>query len=520
MTSTVQKGDASRAAVRHLGGQTIVVMGGTLFTFIVGLPFQIYLARQLGTEGLGVVGIAEALVQTAAGFLAFGLAPLAMRYIPEYRVAGASRAIRQLVGGGLLVLVTMGVLGASLLTPVASLAPDVIGLSKDVQSTLSVLALLLPITMVSFFLAQSLRGFQEIRVVVLSTSILTLSAKVVITVGLFLTFGVSTLAYAWAIVFSQVIAILPLGWAVWRLLRALPSEEVPKAINFRAWGSFAGTNYASGILSSVIGNLDRIIIGALLGPASVGVLMVVRQLQQFPTVFHQIVLTVVSPVFARLKAAEDQAGLAHQLHLANDWIFRLAAGLILMLAVLAEYVLGLYGPEFASEGSGLMIVMTLAVAVNLGTGPVGIMLNMTGHHVALLRISIVTAFATFIGYFILIPLFGLVGAGLAVLASNIANKSLAIWLVKKRLGIDWYDSRFRAWILPLLAAVIVLLAMRPVMDRLEGVMMEGVVLAVIGALTYVVYFGVNFIAGLHDDDYELLQSLRTRIPWLKQKESS
>ena len=41
----------NRAAVRHLGGQAAVVMGGTAFTFLVGLPFQVYLARGLGTEG-------------------------------------------------------------------------------------------------------------------------------------------------------------------------------------------------------------------------------------------------------------------------------------------------------------------------------------------------------------------------------------------------------------------------------------------------------------------------------------
>lgn len=127
------KSDASRAAVRHLGGQTIVVMGETLF-IIVGLSFQIYLARQLGTEGLGFVGIAEALVQTPAGFLAFGLAPLLVCYIPEYRVTGAFRAIRQLVGGGLLALLTMGVLGASVLAPLAPLVPDVIGALLDPAS--------------------------------------------------------------------------------------------------------------------------------------------------------------------------------------------------------------------------------------------------------------------------------------------------------------------------------------------------------------------------------------------------
>jgi O-antigen/teichoic acid export membrane protein len=331
LTQRSDSADDSRAAVRHLGGQTAVVMGGTAFTFLVGLPFQVYLARGLGTAGLGTVGLAEAFVLTSAGLLSFGLAPLAVRYIPEYRATGASRSIRLLVMVGLAMLAGLGTLGAMILRPFAELLAEAVGITPESTALLDVLALLLPASMLSFFLAQSLRGFEEIRVVVLSTSVLALASKVMITVPLFIAFGASVRFYAWAMVLSQVVAILPMGWVLWRLLRGLPNEEVTAPVDWSAWRSFAGTNYASGLLNSIVGNLDRIVIGALLGPAAVGVFMVVRQLQHFPTVFHQVVLTVVSPVFARLKASGDVAGLAHQLHLANDWVMRMAAGLILLL---------------------------------------------------------------------------------------------------------------------------------------------------------------------------------------------
>lgn len=503
----------SSAAVRHLGGQTAVVMGGTVFTFLVGLPFQIYLARSLGAAGLGLVGIAEALVLATAGVLSLGLAPLALRFIPEYRIQRNNRAIRLLVVFGVFTLAGLGGLGVFLMVPLTQLLPAVFAITPEALAIMDVMALFLPLSMLAFFLAQALRGFQEIRVMVFSTSILALSAKVAITIVLFATYGASARTYVWAMVLSQALAILPMAWALWRLLRALPIEPEPhpKPVDRRAWASYAGTNYASGLLNSMVGNLDRVVIGALLGSTAVGILMVVRQLQQFPTVFHQIMLTVVSPVFARLKAAGDMAGLAHQLHLANDWVLRMAAGLILLLLILGDHVLALYGADFAEQGKWLMWVMTLAVAVNLFTGPVGMLLNMTGHHVALLRITAVTSLATLASYFFLIPAFGVVGVGLAVLLGNAVNKGAAIWLVKERLGIPWYDKRFRGWILPSLAATTVLVALRTVPTQQYGLIEQAVYLVLAAVLAYTAFFAVNLAVGLHEDDRELIRAVQGRL---------
>ncbi|UWR35725.1 oligosaccharide flippase family protein (plasmid) [Sulfitobacter sp. W027] len=519
MNSSANQKTENSAAVRRLGGQTTIVMGGTAFTFIVGFPFQIYLARELGAAGLGLVGIAEALVMTVSGLLGLGLAPLAVRYIPEYLVSGASRAIRQLIILGLTLLTGLGAIGALLLVPLASVLPQAVGITQEMMDLLVILSILLPISMISFFIAQALRGFQEIWMVVLSTSFLALLIKVILTFFLFNANGASPQNYAWAMVGSQGVAILPMTLKLWRLASTLPQEATPLPLSWRAMTSFAGTNYASGALNALVGNLDRIVIGALLGPSGVGVLMVARQLQQFPTVFHQVVLTVVSPVFARLKAAGDVLGLAHQLHLANDWILRMAAGLIIVLAVLADHILGLYGPDFAAQGTPLLLLMIATVLLNLGTGPVGILLNMTGLHVVLFRVVVITSVTTFAAYFLFIPVLGVSGAGLAVLVGTAINKGGAIWLVKKRLGISWYDRRFRGWVIPSIAAAAVLFALRPVFDGIQGLGARATLLMVVTTLAYFVFFGVNLLVGLHEDDLEVIAAMRARVAALRNRGS-
>jgi len=510
MTHLNEMTDDTRTSVRLLGGQTTVVMGGTAFTFLVGLPFQIYLARSLGVVGLGTLGVAEALVHTMGGVLSFGLASLAVRYIPEYQIIGATRAIQVLLAMVFLVLGCVGALGAALVMPLAGWLPvGVIG--PESMALLGVLGLLLPISMLSFFLAQSLRGFQEIRIMVLSTSVLALVCKVLLTVVLFTMQGASLRAYAWAMVISQGVAALPMGYALWRLVRVLPAEDERTPVDWSAWASYAGTNYFAGLLGTLVGNLDRIVIGALLGPAAVGILMIVRQLQQFPAVFHKAVLTVVSPIFAKLKAAGKMNALAHQLHLSNDWIVRMATPLILVLAILPDHILMLYGSDFSAEGTSLLLLMTFAVSISLGTGPVGILLNMTGHHVALLRITVLTSLLVFVGYFTLIPVFGVAGVGLAILVGDSITNGAGIWLVQKRLRTTWYDPRFRGWVLPTTAAAAVLFALRPAFEGLQGLGAQAMLLVAAAITAYFVFFGVNLLAGLHEDDREVIAAVRARL---------
>ncbi|MEO1987398.1 MAG: oligosaccharide flippase family protein [Martelella sp.] len=520
MTRSTEPSAEHQAGIRHLGKQTTVMMGGTAFTFLVGLPFQIYLAHAIGATGLGVIGIAEAAVLMLSGFLSLGLAQLPLRFIPEYRVTGSTRSIRLLLAGGLLALAISGTLGALFVSSLVAYLPDRLGMTDETRALLQTMRYLLPVSLLSFFLSQALRGFLLITVVVLSTSVLALLFKVILTVGFFATLGSSPENYALAIVLSQALAMLPMAWALWRQQRALPADTSGKPLDRHALVSYAVTAYASGLMGNLVGNMDRIVIGALLGSAAVGVLMVVRQLEQFPAVFHRAVLTVVSPIFARLHAGRQTQALEHQLHLSNDWIIRLASPLILVLLILPDHVLALYGANFARDGSALLVVMVLSIIVGLGTGPVGILLNMTGHHVVLLRISALSALSVFAGYFLLIPVFGLVGAGLAILLGNIISNGAGVWLVHQKLGIAWHDPRFRRWILPSLATSAVLVAARPVLSGLDGIGAQGVLLAGVTIVAYTIYFGVNLLSGLNEDDRVLVHAIKSRLAGLRGKKAS
>jgi O-antigen/teichoic acid export membrane protein len=116
------------------------------------------------------------------------------------------------------------------------------------------------------------------------------------------------------------------------------------------------------------------------------------------------------------------------------------AGLIFTLPVAAiliifgERLLSVFGPEFPGGQPGL-VILVIGQTVNVGMGPVALLLVMTGHEREFAIATGVCAFLNITLNLTLIHSWGLAGTALAVTISIIVwNMVMAVY-VKRRLGI-------------------------------------------------------------------------------------
>ncbi len=96
-------------------------------------------------------------------------------------------------------------------------------------------------------------------------------------------------------------------------------------------------------------------------------------------------------------------------------------------------ILSLFGKSFRA-GWPALAVYAVGQLVSVSNGPVGWLMNLTGHHSRAAVVNAVSAGICLVGYLVLIPLFGLVGAA-AANAGAVAVKNL--WsnrVVRRRLG--------------------------------------------------------------------------------------
>ncbi len=481
-------------------------LAGNVFTLVVGFPLQIYVARALGAKDLGVFSLLEAGVAIASGLVAFGLAPTLVKFIPEYLEKRSYGNLRKLVRSGILILMASGGLafGVALLAiPLGEAYWPELAVRDD---AMRLMALLIPLGMLAFFLQQGLRGFQEIRYMVLGSSIVQLTAKATLAV-VFLGLGLQLIGYIGAVVLSVALAVAWMAVGLWRRIAALPrGDAIADAGAAQNWRKFAWIQYAGSLVGMGASHLDRFLLGFLGGVELVGVLAIVRQLQQLPVIFLQMFLSVVSPMFSAAHARDDWRETQHIYHLTTDWVMRLSAPLLIFLSVFASPLLALYGVEFAEKGTRVLVILVAAQFANLAVGPVGNLLNMSGMEKPLLRLSIWAAVLEIVGLVLLVPGLGLEGVALTLAASVVFNNGMALWIARQRLGLRWADARYRRWIAPTLAALVVAIGFRAFAPDAGAVMLLAALI-----LLYAAFHGVSLLQGLHKDDRELLGYVWARL---------
>lgn len=491
----------------RLGGQAAYFFIGNVFTLLVGWPLQIYVARMLGAGNLGVYSLIEGGVGLVAGFIAFGLAPTLVKFIPSHLVRGEHGCIRKLVKQGAVMLLVSGGIAYALVLLAVPLASHHWPVLADHQTAVIVMGLLIPLSLIVFYLQQGLRGFQEIRYMVLGSSFMQLTVKAVLAV-LLLAMGFHLMGFVWAVVVSVMCSCIWMGLGFWKKISALPkSADTACSESKRAWRDYAKVMYSGSLLGMGGAYLDRFLLGIFVGAAPVGVLVVVKQLQQMPVIFLQMFLAVAAPMFSAAHARDDARERQHIYHLTTDWVVRLSTPLFIFFLLFAEPLLNLYGGQFADEGRNALWILLGGQIVNLATGPVGNLLNMCGMEKLMLRISAYQMVISAVGLVLLVPPYGLTGAAVVIAISTIFQNLVALISARKALGIRWADPRYIRWLAPLALSL----------AAGTGAAMFGpadpgaTLLALYLVMLYGIFHGVSLLQGLHEDDRELLRHLRAKL---------
>jgi O-antigen/teichoic acid export membrane protein len=119
----------------------------------------------------------------------------------------------------------------------------------------------------------------------------------------------------------------------------------------------------------------------------------------------------------------------------------LASPILLLFVLFPAKVLALFGAKFAG-GAPVLAILAIGQFVNVATGSVGWILIMCGYERLMRNIIIVCATATVALNFLLIPLYGVVGAALATATTLALQMLVAAALVWRKLGLVtlpvWY----------------------------------------------------------------------------------
>lgn len=407
-------------------------IAGSALAFIVSL----ILARVLGTVGLGTYAYAITWANLLSIPATLGIDQLIVREIAIYRAQS-----RWELMGGLLRWSNYIVLGTSLLLTL--IATTVVWV---LQGSVNELVLAVLLAMISIPLASlrnlrlgAMRGLDKIVLGQIPDSLLAPMIMIVlIALGYWVfphNFGVF-----WVLI-SKILAVtITFFWGSIWLWRSLPGAVIKIKPQYagKQWLFAALPFMFLGTIQLINSRIDIIMLGGIKGVTEVGIYTVIIGITQLTAFIHHAALGVLGPTIATLYSEGKFKKLEKLIQKSALAVFFLSLLLGFTIMGFGKYLLLFFGTEFVT-GITAMKILIGGQIFNALTGPVGLVLNMTGHQNETAIATGISAVLNIMLNAILIPKWGINGAAIATVTSIIAINIIKVIMMQKRLGIALYS---------------------------------------------------------------------------------
>jgi O-antigen/teichoic acid export membrane protein len=189
------------------------------------------------------------------------------------------------------------------------------------------------------------------------------------------------------------------------------------------------------VIFAVKDQTDTLVAGFFLGAADLGAYAAARKLTGLIGFGLLAINSIAAPLIAELHAQGRRQELQRMITRASQglFIFTLPVGGVVL--IWGREILGLFGAEFVKSYTALAVLVVGQVVTSL-TGPVGHLMVMTGHQRPAALIAAGAAALNLILNAVLIPHWGLTGAGLAATTTALSWNAAMYVYVRSRLEVD------------------------------------------------------------------------------------
>ena len=242
---------------------------------------------------------------------------------------------------------------------------------------------------------------------------------------------------------SQAMIVNLLSWlvtfvigTVW-LLRLLPPEVAKAEPRYerREWLRVSLPMLFATGMRMILFQADIIMVGLLLGAREAGIYAVATRIVEIVAFGEQALNSIVAPMISELFHSEQHAKLRRMMTLAAWGRFAFTLVVSLIMALLGEYLLGLFGAEFVEGMAPFLILLAGNVLISVA-GSGGFLMPMTGHqNQHAIQVAIAAAVNVVLNA-ILVPLYGISGAAIATVISMVTWNVLMLSYVWRHLRIN------------------------------------------------------------------------------------
>lgn len=445
MSSPLTKGDAAR-----IGGGGAFLLVGLVFGRGARFLVRICIGRFLGASTLGLYDLGWTVAYMLATFIPAGLQFAIIRFgTPLWR--GDRAALRRLVQRAVGMTMALGLLMGAVVYLSSGWVAQSIFRQPDLEHILRVLSPIVPLAAGVIILTAATRVSSRMRYTAISRDIVQPPIHLLV-FGVLWAAGLRLDAALAGAVISYATAFLTAGRFTLRLIPRSDEPARTEIPRLTAMLKFSLPVALSGMLGAYLVWIDRLVVGYFRAPAELGAYSAAAQFAVLFGLIQTVLNTVFSTMLVDLRDRGEHERVAELFSVNTKWNLYMTAPMAIVFLLMPQTTLvGVFGEGFRL-GAAALAILTVGQLVNLVSGPVGLVLAMTGHERHWLMLTALAIGLNMLLDVLWLPRYGIVGAAVASLLAMVVLYLGAALRVYRKFGLISIDRRFWKLVPPLVAA--------------------------------------------------------------------
>jgi O-antigen/teichoic acid export membrane protein len=439
--------DQATESIGTLARGMTVNLVGSGYNVTSRLLFNVLVARLLGPQDTGVYYLALNVATLMGAIAVGGLDTTVIRYLARFRVDNDWGGFR---GTLRFAMRTVGALGIGLSAVVLVGAPwiaTIVFRKPEVTIPLRIVALYIPLYAFEWVLLAATQSFKQMKYKVYVEAMLNPTMRIILAFSVYM-LGGRVYAILGMYVFSLFVCAVLAALSLRRCIPVNLSAYVPKVDRHeivKYWTPLFWGN----LLNFMVMYSDSFVLAHYRSTVEVGLYSVCIRLIVVMGFFLGVISQIFGPMISELHHRGEIEQLAAYAKVVTLWAVEVFAPIALIFVVASRDVLALFGKGF-TVASTCLLVLVLGQFLNYVTGPVGLIINMSGWTRVQFWITAASLTLQIAMAFLLVPSMGIMGAAIANSAGVIAVNLLQVYFVWRLLHIHPF-----AWILakPFVAAL-------------------------------------------------------------------
>jgi O-antigen/teichoic acid export membrane protein len=469
---------------------------------VLGYVGLLAIARLFGPTAQGFYQAGVAVLNGAQILSRFGMENGVVRYVAHYRAQEDTARVKGTIIQAIGITLALSLVIAAVMFFGAELAEGWKFRDYSMKPVLRAFAVVLPFFTFMMMVLWATQGFQTVTYASYVQQIIR-PALFVVFLGVFYFLGAQTIGIIAAFGVSMFLGSIVAVYFLWKLFPEIFDRRVPAKFETRALFNVSvpmsittGAQYLNTWSALLVLGVFAI------GPP-VAIFGTAARTATLLTIVRFAFSGIFSPMISSFYARGEMGDLGRLYKDVSRWIFTGGFGLFLLIVVLANEVLAVFGERYV-EGVAALVIVGFAQLYSSSVGPTPRMLAMTeNQHV----VMVATAVAAVVGLAVSILLIWtaptpegkILGAAIGMAAGIITENTATLLAVRRRLGFWPYNL---AWIKPLAAGLI-----SAALAYLVGLFVSLPVLPTIaaaGVVFGVAYLSLLYLFGLSATDKEFL----------------